>query len=103
MPTIPVTSREYLLIPDITATGTDGVEDPTTLTVEFAFLPAGLDPEESDWHAGGWQPDAATPTARILIGPDGVAAPPEGDYKVWLRITGTVERPTRIVGNLSIV
>ncbi|HET7386832.1 MAG TPA: hypothetical protein VFJ19_09255 [Nocardioidaceae bacterium] len=102
MPSIPSVSREYLYLPGIRAfdaASPDTAADPTTLPVQVCFLPYNAVPEDADWIDAEW---ANATTARILIGPDGTVTPAVGRHRVWLRVTGAVEQPERVVGDLQV-
>jgi hypothetical protein len=79
---------------------------PVQDTVQFAFLPIGQEPILTDWVTGSWetvtQYGMPQYNARCLVGPNGAAVLPKGQYVVWLRIADTPEVPVRNVGNLLI-
>lgn len=99
---IPAISKEYLLVPGITAfaaTSPDAAVDPSTLPVYLALVTRGDTPGGSDWQSAEWADSA---TARLLLGPSGYE-PGAGYWAVWVRITGTSEEPRRLVGYVTIV
>ncbi|MER6171349.1 hypothetical protein [Streptosporangium sp. NPDC001681] len=88
-------SRPYLYI---SVKGASGTED-----VEIAFVNLGAEPAEDDWHPAEWaNVTAAGARARILIGPGGVIALPDGTYMAWVRVNGAVERPVLPSGPVPI-
>ena len=94
-------STEYIRVP-VSATENGQPVDPTSSTVEFAFM---TDPklEPTTWYNGSWETAGTTYYARILIGSGaGGTALADGKYYVWLRITGSPEIPVRRVGVLEI-
>ena len=100
--TLPVLSREYVRVP-VTAEGQDAVAL-RAMMVEFAFkLDKVSAPVDADWKPGTWDPSGDPATARILVGPTSSAALPSNTYFVWIRVTGSIERPVRPVGQLKIV
>lgn len=99
--TLPVLSREYVRVP-VTAEGQDAAAL-TSLPVQFAFETDKLtQPLETDWIAGGWEP-GPEPVARVLVGPGGASALAAGTYFVWIRVTGSIERPVRQAGQLKVI
>ena len=90
----------------VTAVLDGAAHDPTTDTVEFAFVPPSATPSDADWTAGIWEPPTSTDptihTAKILVGPWGGKALPRATYNAWLRVTDNPERPVLKVGKLEI-
>lgn len=89
------------------------IESPNDLsaaTAEFAFMAAGLIPDEVDWSMGSILslPSGADQwEARILVGDGGtvtLASPTTYpyDWQVWLRITDNPERPVRRPGIITV-
>ncbi|MDP9843265.1 hypothetical protein [Streptosporangium lutulentum] len=79
-------SRPYLYIQ---VDGASGSEE-----VEIAFTNPGGEPAEDDWLTAEWASSTGTGArARILIGPGGAVALPDGTYMAWIRVNGAVERP----------
>ncbi|MGW9371180.1 hypothetical protein ACWGVR_14355 [Streptomyces xanthophaeus] len=78
---IPATSQEYL---SVTITTAPAGVDLSAVNPRFAFLPDTnrANPASGDWLDGEWDDD----TARILIGPTGVATLTRGDWHVWVKI-----------------
>ncbi|MET7338794.1 hypothetical protein [Nonomuraea sp. NPDC005650] len=96
--TISSLSREYL---PFFVRGATGVEQ-----VEVAFTVPGVEPVEGDWHDAEWKPDSVTEhgtTARILFGPGGTVARPDGTYQAWVRVTATVEQPVLPAGLIDVI
>lgn len=75
----------------------------TTLPVEYAFLAdRDAEPVDADWRAGEWDPETVKPTARCLIGAGSPSPLADGDWYVWIRVTGAIERPVRKTGRIRI-
>lgn len=100
--TLTRTSSEFVYGPIVRAFRDGDEADPTTLPVEVALLEVGTLPVEADWTASDWAPNATTPTVRTLIGPGGIALDP-GDYTLFVRVTGAVERPEHAIGRVRII
>lgn len=102
---IPAVSTEYLYVPDVVAfdpSSPDAAVDVTTLPVDFAFVAPGVDPTDVDWVPGSWAPLATSPTARLLLGPTGIALS-IGVVTVWMRVRGAVEAPARPVAKINVI
>lgn len=76
--------------------------DPTTGTVEFAFVTDGTTPGSSDWKAGSWESTGFEYLARCLVGPSGVISLTAGTYDVWIRYTKAPESIVESIGHLYI-
>jgi hypothetical protein len=76
--------------------------DPTTGTVEFAFMGDGSDPGASDWKAGSWETTSDEYLGRCLVGPTGTVALTAGSYEVWCRYTKAPEIVVEKIGHLAI-
>jgi len=76
--------------------------DPTSGTVEFAFVAEGAVPGSSDWKAGSWESTGFEYLARCLVGPSGVISLPANTYDVWVRYTKSPEEVIEAIGNLFI-
>lgn len=77
-----------------------------TEPVELAFTAPGVEPAETDWKPAEWKPGSATgcgAIARILLGPGGTVALPDGTYQAWVRITDSVELPVLPAGLVTII
>lgn len=99
-------STEYILIP-VAATNAGVPYNPTSDTVQFAFMPTAVQqPVTADWVNGAWE---TVPTnfiypynAKCLVGPTGSTALTTGDYVVYLKITDNPEIPVRACAQLTI-
>ena len=99
-------STQYYLVP-VAATTAGTSHNPTSDTVQFAFMPQATQvPGVSDWAQGSWQ---TVPTniiypyaARCLVGPSGTVNPGIGTYYVYCQITDSPEIPALITGILQI-
>jgi len=100
-------STEYVLVP-IAATTAGSTYNPTSDTVQFAFMPTPTQvPGVSDWVSGSWE---TVPTsiiypynARVLVGPTGATALTSGSYTMYMKITDNPEVPVLVVGTLGIM
>lgn len=89
---IPSSSREYLHV------AVEG-DYTTSMPVEIAIVPYGVEPSDDDWAPAMWQDGKA----RILIGPGSTFGElDEGAYGVWVRVTTGEERPVIRSGPLRI-
>ncbi len=89
----------------ISATENGVASDPTTGTVDFAFLSEAdeqTDPESGDWSTGLWETASDGYWGKCLVGPSGVATLAKGSYDVWVRVTKTPEEVIDRVGVLNI-
>ncbi len=99
--TLPALSREYVRVP-VAVEGQDAAAL-TSLPVEFSFLvDKQAKPADNEWVLGSWEPGADT-VARVLVGPGGTVGLTPGTYWVWVRVTGSIERPVRQAGQIKIV
>lgn len=101
---ISVLSTTYVLC-RVSATENGVASNPTTGTVQFAFVPESQDnasPASSAWVAGSWETGADGYWARCLVGPSGVATLTTGNYDVWVQVTKAPETVIDRVGVLSI-
>lgn len=78
--------------------------DPTSYTVEMAFIQGPDDPETGDWKTGSW---AVTVLggylAQCLIGPDGgTITLPVGPWNVWVKILAGAETIVENTGQIQI-
>jgi hypothetical protein len=76
--------------------------DPTSGTVEFAFMATNATPGESDWKTGTWESTPFEYLGRCLVGPDGTVALSAGSYDVWVRYTKAPETVVEEIGSLTI-
>lgn len=101
-------STVYVQVP---VTNTEGI-DPTADVVALAFIgPYGTTVQAADypptstttWHTASWLAGAATPTAKLLVGPNGGAVTlGVGGYQVWVKITDNPETPVLWSGPLVV-
>lgn len=103
---ISTASTEYVLA-RVTARVSGGFANPTTNTVQMAFLATQLAPISGDWKSASWETDAVsepdTYYARCLVGPAGTVTLAAGDYEVWVKITDSPENPVLRCGQLRVV
>lgn len=82
------------------------IVDPTSATVEAAFVPAdATDPQTGDWKAAAWTTTAIGGfVAQCLVGPGGSFVPTAQTlYNCWLRITfAGGEQVVRQTGQLRV-
>jgi hypothetical protein len=76
--------------------------DPTTGTVEFAFVADDVTPGASDWKAGTWESTGFEYLGRCLVGPSGVVTLTAGSYEVWVCYTKAPESIVEKIGHLVI-
>jgi hypothetical protein len=76
--------------------------DPTTGTVEFAFVADGVTPGSSDWKTGSWETTSDEYLGRCLVGPTGTVTLTAATYDVWVRYTKTPEVIAEMIGHLAI-
>lgn len=82
------------------------VTDPSTDTVQMAFVAPGTDPVSGDWTAASWESDITTPSkpiryVRCLMGP-GAKVLAKGSYTVWVKIADNPETPAKPAGLLEV-
>lgn len=100
--TIAAISTEYLPVNITTTLG--GISfNPTSDTVQFAFIAGPDEPGSGDWHNGTWSSSNAPYIAQILIGPanGGLVLDP-GSYIIWVKIISSPQVPVFPVGTLTI-
>lgn len=76
-------------------------EEPTG-GIEFAFIPGGTRPVESDWVHGEWAGFGGSFYARVLIGPESDIPLGVGDYVVWSRYTKPPQKIIQAIGPVII-
>lgn len=89
----------------VSATEAGVASNPTTGTVEFAFVSEADDnesPASSAWVAGSWDTGTSDYWAKCLVGPDGAAELPVGSYDVWIKVSKSLETVVDRIGALSI-
>lgn len=105
VPEISVASIEYVRVP-VSAKVNGAYVNPSTDTVELAFLTDGATPIDTDFTAGTWDVDTSTtPTtymAQVMVG-QGYVELVAGLYQVWVRVTDTPEVPVRPAGLLRVI
>jgi hypothetical protein len=97
-----VLSTEQVAV-DITAMTGGESSNPTSSTVQFAFINGPSNPQSDDWKTGSWASVNAPYIAEILVGPDnGGLALATGSYMIWVKIIATPQVPVFHVGTLRI-
>lgn len=103
---LPVEKREHESLEYVRAVvepARDGAEfDPSTGSVEFAFLTGATRPLTGDWKTGDWEQVGSRWIARINVGPGGTTNPGAGTWSVWVRLDLDPERPVREIGTLVV-
>ena len=104
--TISHLSTEYVLIP-IQATKSGSPYNPTSDTVQFAFMPNAVQqPVNADWVNGSWETVATNfiypYNAKCLVGPSGATVLTTGTYVIYVKITDSPEIPVLVGGQLNI-
>lgn len=103
---IPVGSLEYVRV-SVYAESSGAQVNPTSDTVQMAFVPGSAAPEAGDWKSASWDTDTTTtPTtyrAQCLVGPSGTVTLVRGSYTVWVKIVDSPETPVRPVGSLKVI
>lgn len=99
-------ATEYILVP-VAATKAGLPYNPTSDTVQFAFMPTPTQvPQSGDWQTGAWDTDTANVlypyTAKCLVGPSGTINLGIGTYIIYVKITDNPEIPVLIAGQLAI-
>lgn len=98
-------STEYVMA--IQHTGLDESWNPLPAvpingSVEFAFVPFGEEPIETDWVPGEGIAVFDGQYARTLIGPEGQVELQPGKYHVWVRIIDPPEKGVQKSGVLNV-
>ena len=89
----------------VSATEAGAASNPTSGTVEFAFVAESQDnasPASSAWVSGSWDTGTNDYWAKCLVGPDGAAELAVGSYDVWIKVTKSLETVVDKIGVLSI-
>ena len=96
-------SKENIRFPVFADTG-GGLANPTSDTVQMAFLPGSSQlPIVTDWHAGTWDTNVIGGyVAQIMVGPGGAVALAAGEYYAWVQLTDGSEIVVRQAGQLII-
>jgi len=100
--TLAATSTEY--IPANISANTGGMSfNPTSYTVQFAFIAGSTQPQSGDWHTGSWSSSNAPYIAEILVGPaNGGLVLAAGSYVIWVKVISSPQVPVFPVGTLVI-
>ena len=96
----------YYLVP-VTASKAGVAYNPTSDTVQFAFMPQATQvPQVSDWVSGSWDTVAGEIlypySAKCLVGPAGTVALGIGSYYAYVKIGDSPEVPVLLAGLLEI-
>lgn len=87
----------------VVSTQENGVaSNPTSGTIEFAFMADGTDPGALNWKSGSWETAGDEYLGRCLIGPSGTVTLSAGSYDVWIRYIKAPETIIEKVGYLVI-
>lgn len=87
----------------VVSTQENGIQsDPTTGTIEFAFVEDDIEPISGDWVSGSWETTSDEYLGRCLVGPGGSITLAAGSYDVWVRFTKTPEVVSEKIGYLVI-
>lgn len=89
-------STEYVKVP-VTAD-----VDPTSDVVMMALTLAAGGVSLGDFTTASWETTDGVHYARLLVGPAGGLALPNGSYKIWVKITDNPEIPVKPAGHLTI-
>lgn len=78
--------------------------DPTSGTVQLAFLATALDqPADADWHAAAWDTnEIGQYMAECQIGSGGALALAAGTWWVWIQVTLSPSVVVRQVGSIVV-
>lgn len=100
-------SLQYVGIP-VTATTTSGAAyNPTSDTVQMAFMPQATQfPSSGDWKTATWGTDTSNLlfpyAAYCLVGPGGTITLGLGSYYMYLKVTDSPEIPVLVAGILQV-
>ena len=100
-------STEYVLVP-IAATKAGVPYNPTSDTLQFAFMPTPTQiPQTDDWVSGLWESVSTNIlypyNAKCLVGPTGGTINlSQGTYVIYLKITDSPEIPVLVGGQLVV-
>lgn len=86
----------------VSATDSGSPVNPTTGTVEFAFLTNESNPASGDWHAGVWETAGDEYLGRILLGPNGTYDLAVATYNVWIRVVYSGETVVENIGEFYV-
>jgi len=76
--------------------------DPTSGTVEFAFMASNVTPGVGNWVDGSWESTPYEYIGRCLVGPNGDIQLAAGSYDVWVRYTKAPETIVEEIGSLTL-
>lgn len=96
----------YYLVP-VAATKAGASYNPTSDTVQFAFMPTPTQvPQSADWQTGSWATNTASVlypyNAQCLIGPSGTITLGIGTYIAYVKVSDSPETPVLIAGQLQV-
>jgi hypothetical protein len=95
-------STQYLEV-NITAESGGIRINPTSDTVQFAFISGPGEPQSGDWNTGDWASINSPYTAQILIGPGaGGLVLAASSYIIWVKVISSPQVPIFPVGTLII-
>jgi hypothetical protein len=99
-------SLKYYIVP-VTATKAGAPYNPTSDTVQFAFMPTPVQvPQNADLVTGSWDTNPYSLlypyNAKVLVGPGGTITLGIGTYIVYQKTNDSPEIPFDIVGQLQI-
>ncbi len=99
-------ATQYYKVP-VSATSAGTSVNPTSLTVQFAFMPQATQvPTPGNWVNGSWETVAGNLlypySARCLVGPAGATALTTGVYVAYVKIVSSAETVVDIAGYLEI-
>jgi len=77
----------------VTATKAGATYNPTSDTVQIAFIGDSLEPASGDWKSALWETIGSLYYAKILVGPGGTVTLAPGTYDPWVKITDNPEIP----------
>lgn len=99
---ISAASSPYVQLP-VSLTVPTGPGDPSSATVQMAFLAADGDPQEADWRAASWARTAVGGwLAECRVGPSGTGALARGRHVIWIKIESAAESVIEPVGLLEV-
>jgi hypothetical protein len=105
LPEIAASSVEYVRVP-VAATVAGAPVNPTSGTVQMAFIAGAAAPGGSDWKTASWETDATTNPdtyyARCLVG-SAITLTAGTTYAVWVKITDSPETPVKRAGLLRVI
>lgn len=94
-------SLEFVRVP-VSATGT-GPVDPTADLVEMAIVAENTLPDVGDWQTATWETIDGVFYAKLLVGPGGTIELDPGQYRIYVRVQDSPERPVLDGGPLIVL